>query len=362
MQLGFFELLEGHSTEGSVHDFSRFMQKPVVRALTATNAFNRLRGIKFLGAIDYIVWPTGRPRRYRHNRFEHSLSVAFIGDTFGSKELSQTESDLLLAATLLHDIGHAPLSHSMEPAFVERFGIDHHVATVEIITGASPLGDSVTRALKDLNIDPDKVLEILESKYFIPFFSGPINFDTIDGISRAKSYFSPGSIQSDISLYLRSINDINFVNLDDFWATKDLVYKYLINGHAGLLADACAYRFAANVSSSRLNRDSYFLSEERFRHDFPDLFQLLSALRKKIKTLELPSSLSNLREYKVNRNSHDITERYITIKRPRIHDLKGIEFLDETRLSSAHWEQLEFDLDADGLKGTDLNYSGSKEE
>ena len=50
---------------------------PVVAELTETAAFQRLREIRFLGAIDYrwVPSPNGQPGSTRYTRYEHSLGV-----------------------------------------------------------------------------------------------------------------------------------------------------------------------------------------------------------------------------------------------------------------------------------------------
>ena len=104
--------------------------------LIGTPEFVRLQGVKQLGFC-YRVWPGAT-----HTRFEHSLGVYFLAlrglrallDRRDSPEPSAaTRLDLrvLLAAALLHDIGHYPFSHAIEElgypiAPHERRGPPHH--------------------------------------------------------------------------------------------------------------------------------------------------------------------------------------------------------------------------------------------
>jgi HD superfamily phosphohydrolase len=44
---------------------------------------------------------------------------------------------------LLHDIGHLPISHSLEPVFLSVFGIDHHHASEDIFFGRVAIGHGV---------------------------------------------------------------------------------------------------------------------------------------------------------------------------------------------------------------------------
>ncbi|NPV93446.1 MAG: HD domain-containing protein [Firmicutes bacterium] len=103
--------------------------------------FQRLRRIKQLGTT-FLVYPTAN-----HTRFEHSLGTMEIStrlfDALTSKQncLEILNWDkvkveyyrkLLRYAALLHDIGHAPFSHTAETLFPE--GNDHELYTYNIIT------------------------------------------------------------------------------------------------------------------------------------------------------------------------------------------------------------------------------------
>jgi len=82
--------------------------------------FQRLRRIKQLGLTSY-VYPGAT-----HSRFQHVLGATFLMkqalDVLKSKGVTITddEEEATLIAILLHDIGHPPLSHSLEYVFVEN--------------------------------------------------------------------------------------------------------------------------------------------------------------------------------------------------------------------------------------------------
>src|SRR5262245_9769636 len=103
--------------------------------LIQSDAFQRLGAIRFLGGIDYLLVPTpnGTPGNIRYTRLQHSLGVARLALEYSSIfELPSADRRLIVAAALLHDIGHAPLSHSIEPVFRECFAFDHHDATRDV--------------------------------------------------------------------------------------------------------------------------------------------------------------------------------------------------------------------------------------
>ncbi len=160
------------------HDFL----DSIVGALLSTPALRRLAGIRFLGAIDYVRHGSGRAgHRRRHNRLEHSIGVAWLADIYAREaELPHNRRQLLLAAALLHDVGHGPLSHTLEPVFEAEFGINHHVMTRRLITGDVPFGQEIPEHLAAAGVDLDEVLALIEGEHDgdIGFlFSGQINLD-----------------------------------------------------------------------------------------------------------------------------------------------------------------------------------------
>lgn len=114
----------------------------LAKELLSTRAMDRMSDIGFLGAIDYLTKSSGRAAyRRRHNRLEHSIGVALLAQRFSEvAEISERERLTLVAAGLLHDVGHGPLSHTLEPVFSDYFGIDHHKATQDILRVIHDLG------------------------------------------------------------------------------------------------------------------------------------------------------------------------------------------------------------------------------
>ena len=228
--------------------------------------------------------PNGVTGNTRYTRYQHSVGVARLALLYcDAVELYGKERDLLTAAALLHDIGHAPLSHSLEPVFLEEFGIEHHSATESIILGNSPLGAEIYEILRDNSISISRLIEMLngDDPNFDLFMSGPINFDTIEGILRSLNYFFPSSKFPTPEAVLKSAlnrhgeTDENVV--DRFWLAKDYVYNHLINSDAGILADyVCMDSLRNNLKyalkESRICRDDYFSTE-------PDIFEKLFDLR-----------------------------------------------------------------------------------
>jgi HD superfamily phosphohydrolase len=122
------------SLRDPVHGFIR--ADALEAALVNTQPVQRLRSIHQLG-FTYLVFPGAE-----HSRFAHVLGAmelagrmydALAAKSQGLLDPSRTavERRLVRAAALLHDIGHAPFSHSAEDLFEER--IDHEEMTRRLI-------------------------------------------------------------------------------------------------------------------------------------------------------------------------------------------------------------------------------------
>lgn len=236
--------------------------------LLETRALKRLNTVMFLGGIDYCYAP--RPNRFvnRFNRLQHSLGVLRLALTYANKlELPARERRVVLAAALLHDVGHAPFSHSAEPIFKTRLGVSHHEATLKIITGKTALGRDVKKILASHNVDIDYLVDVLSgrSSDFDDFFGGPINFDTIEGILRTFKYTRlksprPSPLRVlEAAMLRRGAEDKETV--DSFWRYKDQVYRYIIGSPIGQLADrACQH---AILMDPKYIRENFFYMSEK---------------------------------------------------------------------------------------------------
>jgi uncharacterized protein len=115
-----------------VHDIIPFQETPcdkLLLRLIETAEFQRLRRIKQLGMSE-LVFPGAN-----HNRFAHSLGVMNMARRFlrtldrESGPLPEEQRIAVLTASLLHDVGHGPFSHTFEKVTDES----HEARTVQII-------------------------------------------------------------------------------------------------------------------------------------------------------------------------------------------------------------------------------------
>lgn len=136
--------------------------------------FQRLRNIKQLGFSEY-VFPGAT-----HTRYLHSIGVMNVATlVFNSLFKDQTSKDILRLkeslrlGCLLHDIGHAPLSHSTESVMPmvsalklpKQFQKGERQATHEDYTIKSITDSSFTNAFKgvtkEFGIDPKAIAELV---------------------------------------------------------------------------------------------------------------------------------------------------------------------------------------------------------
>jgi uncharacterized protein len=166
--------------------------------LIATPEFVRLQGVKQLGFC-YRVWPGAT-----HTRFEHSLGVYFLMRRAlmnlqtrvaleRSPVLRTTATDLrtLLAAALLHDVGHYPFSHAIEE-------LGHPIVPHERVGRRLIEGGNIAGALERHGLHPGRVADLVDpprhsssssslpecDALLIRLLSGPLDVDKLDYLPR----------------------------------------------------------------------------------------------------------------------------------------------------------------------------------
>ena len=130
-----------------------------------TPQFQRLRRIKQLGFAN-LVYPGAN-----HTRFEHSIGTMFI-----ASKLSEDEE--IVAAALIHDIGHTPFSHSAEDT-LQKFLRKRHEDIADIVRESR-----IKDILEDRGLSWRKVVK----RVLMPPVSGPIDADRIDYLLRDSHY------------------------------------------------------------------------------------------------------------------------------------------------------------------------------
>lgn len=275
--------LKPHSYQMTKDEVDRVFSRPIYKRIIESKAFQRLKSINFLGSIDYVVSPKSSGRRQRHTRYQHSLGVARLALQFSIlRQLPERQEIICVISALLHDIGHAPLSHSLESVFIEEYGISHHIIAERILRGEIPFGRSLHLALTEFGINPFEVLVVINGTSPEPYseiFNHEINIDTIEGILRSCTYlfnnpkFRP---PHDVLNALVNRNIETLPILDSFWKLKGDVYHQLINSKTGVLADYICQDYMRTNKPSFF--EEYYYSTERQLEKYHPL--LFSNLRK----------------------------------------------------------------------------------
>ena len=146
-------------------------------ALLDSPALQRLRYIRQLG-FSFLVYPGAN-----HTRFEHSLGTMFLADVAARRfGLDGKERMLVVAAGLLHDIGHGPFSHASEPLMEEFLHVTHDDI-------GQVLGGGTRDILKQHGIDPAELCSIVKGNHRLSgIIHGDLDVDRMDYLLRDAYY------------------------------------------------------------------------------------------------------------------------------------------------------------------------------
>ena len=246
----------GHVPILARHDATSRRLKDLLGApLLASPWLARLGRVSFLGTLDL------HPGSVRaSSRLDHSVGVAGLGLQVGAGlGLSPADLRLLVAACLLHDIGHFPLSHAAEPGFQRALGVAHHGVSEWIVrgNGSIPVGQSLRPALERAGLDPELLWAVIVGDAQPPYAAlsslllAPINLDTLDGIVRTARSFGRRGMRLPPILFRRDGDDLVLDTtaipaLDRFWALKDRMYGEIINLPSNIVAEAELSRVVAD--------------------------------------------------------------------------------------------------------------------
>jgi len=195
-----------HNLLGFDHDQDR-----LVLELIETREVQRLRNIKLMGT-GYVVYPGAD-----HNRFSHSLGATYLMKRViermtmleadpSYRELVaelRTHRELMLAASLCHDIGHYPFSH-----LLENFAGEHHERwTVRLLRDPS---SDVHQVLRSAHPDyPEWIAQIVERtfkpSFAVKLISSQLDVDRMDYLLRDSVHTGVGYGRFDLEWLLHSL-------------------------------------------------------------------------------------------------------------------------------------------------------------
>jgi len=160
-----------------------------VRAVIDTPEFRRLARISQLGLVS-LVYPAAL-----HTRFEHSLGVYRLAllllkqlayHSRFTQLVGAEEAELLIAAALLHDIGHWPFCHLIEEMHLPG------AATHELFAHRFLLETELADVLREQwRLNPQEIASLLSGageepgrRLLASILSGPIDIDKMDYLFR----------------------------------------------------------------------------------------------------------------------------------------------------------------------------------
>jgi hypothetical protein len=146
-------------------------------ALLDSLPLQSLRYIRQLG-FSYLVYPGAN-----HTRFEHSLGTMFLADVAARRfGLSEKDRTLVVAAGLLHDIGHGPFSHASEPLMEQFLHTTHDDIERIVRQGTGAL-------LQEHGLDPAELCSIVKGTHRLSgIIHGDLDVDRMDYLLRDAYY------------------------------------------------------------------------------------------------------------------------------------------------------------------------------
>ncbi|MFC4552719.1 MULTISPECIES: HD domain-containing protein [Halorussus] len=266
----------------SVHDHIEV--DGVARALLDAPAVQRLRRIKQLGPA-HLVYPSAN-----HTRFEHSLGVYHLAcEALAHLGIEGKRAKRVKAAAILHDVGHAPYSHSIEDVLHRHTG-KYHDDVHDILAGQA-VGD----VLRDHDLDPDNVADLIAGEGKLgQVVAGELDVDRMDYLVRDAHHTGVPYGTIDHSRLVRELTLIdgelvlaegNVPTAESLLLARALMNPTVYNHHVTRIARSVLQR-----ASERLIADSDVTAEQLRRMDDHDMF---AAFRRTPETAEYARRLSD---------------------------------------------------------------------
>ncbi|WP_394565043.1 hypothetical protein C1N58_22150 (plasmid) [Pantoea sp. SGAir0180] len=322
--LNFDEFEENAQKDDIAYWVNDLRSSIALESIIQTPAFCRLKDISFLGAIDYSE--RNEITKGHRNRYVHSLYVAGIANYVATtRNYCDELKDNIVAAALLHDVGHIPLSHSAEPYIKHNFGYGHHEIGDNLICGSAWKDSGLKKALSR-KFDVKFITSLLNGESNsegADIFNSKINADTIDGILRCIEYKGINQVRymNRISIAKAAFIDSSGLCenkkldiLDDFWRTKHFVYHHFINNLSGVISDKLSQVYFEE--NSKIKHKDLISEEQSWRGKYRGLFSWLAQLKNK----KIPSCLKYYdlefvtRKYEVLVEEKCLAKRYINKK------------------------------------------------
>jgi len=206
--------------------------------LIAHPFFQRLRRISQMG-LSYLVYPGAH-----HTRFHHALGSMHLMQQaiqilrFKEVAITEEEANGLLAAILLHDIGHGPFSHAMEHSLVD--GITHEQISLAFMRSLNEkFNGSLTCAIDIFRGTHPK-------KFLNQLISSQLDMDRMDYLKRDSFYtgVAEGNINAERLITMLNVVDGELVveekgiySVEKFLVARRFMYWQVYLHKTGIVAE-----------------------------------------------------------------------------------------------------------------------------
>lgn len=231
-----------------VHGFIT-VPKGIILKLIDHPYVQRLRRVRQLG-LGYLVFPAAE-----HSRFSHALGALELGQrvltNIREKDttISQKEYEGTLIALLLHDVGHGPLSHTLEHSLINNF--NHEMMSLSIMKELNKQFDgALDTAIKIFTDQHPK-------KFLHQLVSSQLDLDRLDYLRR-DSFFtgvSEGTVGINRILKTMRVFNGNIViekkgiyAIENYIISRRLMYMQVYLHKTVLSADALIRRIFTRVT------------------------------------------------------------------------------------------------------------------
>ena len=187
--------------------------------------FQRLRRIKQLG-LSSLVYPGAN-----HTRFEHAIGTMHLVrsalDVLKKKgnKITEEEEEGVMAALLLHDIGHGPFSHALEQSIVQ--GVSHEELSRVYM-------DELNREMDGrLGLAIDIFMNQYSKRFLHQLVSSQLDMDRLDFLKRDSFYsgVSEGVVSSERIIQMLNVQHDQLVvevkgiySVEKFLIARRLMY------------------------------------------------------------------------------------------------------------------------------------------
>jgi HD superfamily phosphohydrolase len=247
-----------------------------------SKVFRRLKLVSFLGAIEYVLRPSSIYKYFVHSRFNHSIGVARLALRYSYiRGFSKVKERGLVVYALVHDLGHFPLSHTLEDISAKKFAMNHRLFSIALVNGEL----EEQKELKDI-LNHYKICSNSITHYFDTETAGeasvssPFNLDTLEGISRSYQAFSRNHVRLDASRLLKNTLVVrSAIHRQMFWASKAQIYNKVIYGPIGMAADVLSSLYFSETKKD-IDIDDMTANDHVFFTRHPDFVEFMKKISK----------------------------------------------------------------------------------